>query len=151
MGPSSGQYYDLKEGDHVVWLRTGAYAEYSTAAAVKTIVIPDGLEPGQAAAALLQGLTALTMIRESYAVKTGDWILVHAAAGGVGLWLCQLLKSVGARIIGTTSGGGKGELAREFGAEFLIDSKTENVVDRVLDITSGEGVNAVFDGVSLEL
>jgi NADPH2:quinone reductase len=138
LGPS-GDFYGLKEGDKVVWMKTASYAEYSAAAAVKAIKIPDGIKPGVAAAACLQGLTALTMIRESYEVKSGDWILVHAAAGGTGLLLCQLLKAIGARVIGTASTGGKCELAKENGAEFVIDYSQEKVVDKVLELTNGNG------------
>jgi NADPH2:quinone reductase len=83
------------------------------------------------------------MIRESYHVQSGDWVLVHAAAGGVGLWLCQLLKVVGARVIGTAGTGGKLELARENGAEFMVDYTKEDLVGRVNDITGGDGVAAV--------
>lgn len=100
-----------------------------------------------AAAAVLQGLTALTMIRESYAVQPGDWVLVHAAAGGVGLWLCQLLRVVGARVIGTASTAEKMALARKNGADYVINYSHEDVVARVKDTTAGAGVAAVFDGV----
>ncbi|TVY36002.1 putative quinone oxidoreductase, partial [Lachnellula cervina] len=110
------------------------------------VVIPSALPAGIAAAALLQGLTALTMIRESYHVQKGDWILVHAAAGGVGLWLCQLLRAVGARTIGTASTAEKLELAKENGAEVVVNYKTEtDFVGRIKEITGGEGVKAVFD------
>lgn len=86
------------------------------------------------------------MIRESYHVQKGDWILVHAAAGGVGLWLCQLLRAVGARTIGTASTAEKLELAKENGAEVVVNYKTEtDFVGRIKEITGGEGVKAVFD------
>ena len=134
-------------GDRVVWLGTGAYAQYSAAPAVKAVKVPEGVPEGHAAAALLQGLTALTLIHEAYAVQKGDWILVQAAAGGVGLWLCQLLKDVGARTIGTASSAAKLQLARDNGAGWEIDYSHEDVVARVKEITGGEGVRAVFDGV----
>jgi NADPH2:quinone reductase len=98
-GPG-GNLYNLKVGDRVVWMGLAAYAEYTATPAAKTHVVPADLKPGVAAAGLLQGLTALTLIKEAHEVKKGDWVLVHAAAGGVGLWLCQLLKAVGARTIG---------------------------------------------------
>ncbi len=130
----------------MVWLGTSAYAEYSAAPAAKTHLIPSALEPGVAAAAILQGLTALTLIKEAYEVKKGDWVLVHAAAGGVGLWLCQLLKAVGARTIGTASTTEKIELAKANGAEFMINYKEEkNFVEKVKEITGGQGVNVVYD------
>lgn len=115
--------------------------------AVKSHKIPQELEPGVAAAALLQGLTALTLIREAYLVKKGEWVLVHAAAGGVGLWLCQLLKAVGARTIGTSSNAEKLQLAKDNGAEVVINYKdeAEGFAARVKEITGGEGVSVVFD------
>jgi len=144
-GPG-GELYNLKAGDRVVFMGTSAYAEYTAAPAAKAHIIPSGLEPGIAAASILQGLTALTIIRESYEVKKGDWILVHAAAGGVGLWLCQLLKAVGARTIGTASTAEKIELAKKNGAEFVINYKEEkDFVEAVKKITGPQGVAAVFD------
>nr|OQO13164.1 hypothetical protein B0A51_16978 [Rachicladosporium sp. CCFEE 5018] len=142
-----GDTHGLKDGDHVVILAEGTYAEYTAAPAAKAAKIPDGLEPKIAAGALLQGLTALTMIRESYHVQKGDWILVHAAAGGTGLWLVQLLKAVGARTIGTASTDEKVELAKKAGAEVVINYSHEDVKAKVMELTSGAGVAAVFDGV----
>lgn len=121
-------------------------AEYTSVSASKAHIIPSALAPGIAAAALLQGLTALTLIRESYPVQKGDWVLVHAAAGGVGLWMCQLLRVVGARTIGTASTAEKMKLAKENGAEVVVNYKEEkNFVERIKEITGGEGVRAVFD------
>jgi NADPH2:quinone reductase len=125
---------------------TGAYAEYTAAPAAKTHVVPSAIPPGNAAASILQGLTALTLMREAYFVKKGDWVLVHAAAGGVGLCFCQLLKAVGARVIGTASTADKIELAKKNGAEFMINYKEEkDFVGKVKEITRGEGVAVVFD------
>ncbi|KAA8570744.1 hypothetical protein EYC84_000139 [Monilinia fructicola] len=121
--------------------------KYTTIPAQKVHSIPAELAPGIAAAAFLQGLTALTLIREAYHVQPNDWILVHAAAGGVGLWLCQLLRVVGAKVIATASSAAKLELAKENGAAVGINNKEEDIVKRVLDITKGEGVHAVFDSV----
>ncbi|KAH8812597.1 hypothetical protein F5884DRAFT_820433 [Xylogone sp. PMI_703] len=143
---------DLVVSDRVVYLPPNtAYAEYTLAPLIHTARVPEGVPPGIAAASLLQGLTALTLIRESYPVKKGDWILVHAAAGGVGLWLCQLLKAVGARTIGTASTPEKIQLAKDNGAEFMINYRLEgeegDVVKKVNELTGGAGVAAVFDGV----
>lgn len=142
---SLGDFYGLKKGDKVVWLATSAYAEYTAVPASKAILIPYFIKPGIAAAALLQGLTALTLIREAHLVKANDWVLVHAAAGGVGLWLMQLLRIVGAQTIATASTPEKLELAKENGAMYALNYKTESVIDRVMDITGGDGVVAVFD------
>lgn len=135
----------MKEGDRVVYYGGASYAEFTPSMAKHTIAIPSELAPGIACASLLQGLTALTMIRESYHVQKGDWVLVHAAAGGVGLWLMQLLRAVGAKTIGTASTKEKLDLATKNGASYTINYKEEDVVKRVLEIAGPDGVAAVFD------
>ncbi|KAI0176344.1 NAD(P)-binding protein [Hypoxylon sp. FL1284] len=142
-----GETYGLKEGDRVVYMAEGTYAEYSAVKASSAVAIPAGIPPRMAAAAFLQGLTALTLIREAAAVKAGDWVLVHAAAGGTGLWLVQLLKSVGARTIGTASTPEKVALALKAGAEVVVDYSREDVDAKVKELTGGAGVSAVLDGV----
>jgi NADPH:quinone reductase len=134
-------------GTCVAFIGLNTYAEYTSTTYAKAIPVPPSLPPDLAAASLLQGLTALTLIREAHPVKPGDFVLVHAAAGGMGLWLCQLLKWVGAHTIGTASTVTKGELARANGAEWVVDYSREDVVARVKEITGGAGVVAVFDGV----
>jgi NADPH2:quinone reductase len=127
-----------------------AYAEYTAVPSTYVVTIPDSIDSKMAAAALLQALTALTLIRDAYAVQKGDWILVTAAAGGVGLWLCQLLKAVGARVIATASTEEKRQLAKENGAEVVLEyyeDDRDKFVKKVLEITGGEGVAAVFDSV----
>ena len=99
------------------------------------------------AAALLQGLTAVTLIREAYHVQKGDWVLVHAAAGGMGTWLCQLLKSVGAMIIATASTEDKRALAKKNGATYVFGYEQDVLIDEVNKLTEGNGVRAIFDGV----
>lgn len=101
----------------------------------------------EGAAIGIQALTAWTMIRESYYVKKGDVILVHAAAGGVGLILCQMLHYLGATVIGTVSTDEKAKMAREHGADHVIIYTREDVVDRVNELTNGLGCHAVYDGV----
>lgn len=143
-----GDVYDLKKGDRVVWMGSGGYAEYTAVNVLHVARIPEGIPETIAVAALLQGLTALTMIRESHPTKAREFCLVHAAAGGVGLWLCQLLKALGARVIGTASNATKIEEAKNAGAEFMIDySQEKDLVSKVMEITGGNGVDAVFDGV----
>jgi NADPH2:quinone reductase len=136
---------DLTPGTRVAYMGQSAYAEYTAAPANYTIPIPDSISTKTAAASLLQALTAVTLIRDAYEVQKGDWVLVTAAAGGVGLWLCQSLKSVGARVIATASTEEKRALAKENGAEFLL--AYEDVPKKVMEITNGEGVHAVFDSV----
>ncbi|WPB03087.1 uncharacterized protein RHO25_007724 [Cercospora beticola] len=143
----TGELHGFQEGDKVVWMDVGAYAEYSVIPAGKAVKVPSDMEPKIGAAALLQGLTALTLIREAHPVKKGDWVLVHAAAGGTGLWLTQLLKSVGANIIGTASTPEKVELAKKAGATHMINYSHEDVKSKVNELTNGQGVIAVFDGV----
>ncbi|OTA96909.1 hypothetical protein M434DRAFT_8355 [Hypoxylon sp. CO27-5] len=142
-----GELYGLKEGDRVVWMGEGAYTEYTAIPAVKAVKIPEGLAPKVAAASLLQGLTALTLVREAYHVNKGDWVLVHAAAGGTGLWLVQLLHSIGANTIGTASTQEKVDLALKAGAAHVINYSHEDVKAKVSALTGGKGVVAVFDGV----
>lgn len=143
----TGNVYNLSVGDRVAWMAQGAYAEFTAVPALSAAKIPGDITSDIGAASLLQGLTALTLIRESHHVQKGDWVLVHAAAGGVGLWLCQLLRAVGAHTIGTASTEEKRELAKKAGAEYVIDYTKEKVLDKVLELTGGKGAVAVFDGV----
>ena len=143
-----GNIYNLKIGDRVMWFGVlGSNAEYTAVPALRVHVIPSGIPEGVGAAAAVQGLTALTLIKEAHDVKKGEWVLVHAAAGGCGLWLCQLLREVGARVIGTASTPEKMQLAQQNGAEFLINYVEQDVVVEVKAITGGEGVAVVYDGV----
>ena len=141
----------LKVGERAVYLGTAAYAEYTAAPAFHTFALPSSISDETAAASLLQGLTALTLIRDAHAVQKGDWVLVHAAAGGMGLWLCQLLKAVGAHTIGTASTPEKREIASKAGAEVVLEYPetmgTEAFVAKVKELTGGKGVPVVFDGV----
>jgi NADPH:quinone reductase-like Zn-dependent oxidoreductase len=142
-----GDTLGFKDGDRVVWMAEGAYAEYTAVPASKVSKLPKEIPEKVAAAAYLQGLTALTLIRESHHVKKGDWVLVHAAAGGVGLWLCQLLRAVGANTIGTASTQEKVDLAKKAGATHMINYSNDDVKSKVMELTNNQGVIAVFDGV----
>lgn len=141
---------DLKTGSRVAYMGQSAYAEYVAVPVNYTVPLPDSIPTKTAAASLLQALTAVTLIRDAYTVQKGDWILVTAAAGGVGLWLCQLLKAVGARVIATASTEEKRNLAKQNGAEVLLEyheNDKDLFVKKVLETTGGEGVHAVFDSV----
>jgi NADPH2:quinone reductase len=92
-------------------------------------------------------MLAWTLVKEAYPVQKGDYILVHAAAGGVGLLLCQMASYLGAHVIGTTSTPEKAKLAKENGAEYIIDYSKESIVDKVLELTGGNGVQGIYDGV----
>ncbi|KAM0276940.1 hypothetical protein ACHAQH_006225 [Verticillium albo-atrum] len=136
------------EGTRVVYMGSvGAYASYSAVPAALVVAIPDALPLDVAAAAWLQGLTAWTFVREAGEVKSGEWALVHAAAGGVGGLLVQMLKAVGARVIATAGSDEKLDAARAKGADFGVNSRSETLVDEVKKITGGHGVDVVFDGV----
>lgn len=136
-----------KEGARVVYMSDGTYAEYTAVPAEKVVLIPDNLSEDKAAAGYLQGLTAWTFVREAANVQAGQWTLVHAAAGGVGLLLVQMLRSVGAKVIGTASSDEKLELVKKNGAEYTINSRTDDLVSKVKEITGGHGVDAIFDGI----
>ncbi|KAF7302705.1 NAD(P)-binding protein [Mycena chlorophos] len=125
----------------------GAAADYAALAWKGVFVLPDGVSTRIGAAARTQGTTVLTFIEEAYNVQKGDTILVHTVAGGLGLLFAQLIKLRGATVIGTTSTPEKAAIAKANGADHVILYKDEDVVARVLEITKGEGVEAVFDGV----
>ncbi|WP_188259801.1 quinone oxidoreductase family protein [Azospirillum tabaci] len=138
----------LKPGDRVGYAPLiGAYAESRLAPADRLIPLPSWIEDRQAAAMLLQGMTAQFLLRSTYAVQPGDTILVQAAAGGVGQILCQWAKHLGATVIGTVSSDEKAELARAAGCDHPIVYTRENFVNRVKDLTDGQGVPVVYDGV----
>lgn len=139
-------------GDYVGYIHSDSQAEYTVVDADRTVKIPQEIEEGILAASLIQGITALSMIKESYPVKKGDVVLVHAAAGGVGLWLLQLLRHIGAaKIIATASTEEKLAAAKQHGATHVINYSAtdgEDWVSRVKEITKEDGgVMAVFDGV----
>jgi NADPH:quinone reductase len=139
---------DFKLGDRVVWLHSGGYAAYTAVPAEKTIKIPAGISDEDGLGAFLMGITAISLVQESHKVERGQWVLCHAAAGGMGLLMCQVLKRLGARMIGTAGGPEKCALAKENGAEFVIDYKAEkDWVGKVKEITGGEGVHVVYDSV----
>ncbi|KAK9313668.1 hypothetical protein V1524DRAFT_435180 [Lipomyces starkeyi] len=138
----------FKVGDRVAWLGSGAFAEYSAVDEGRSVsVIPEDIDFKTAAASLLQGLTALSLVKDAYEVKPGDWILVQAAAGGMGLLLCQLINNIGAHAIGTVSTPEKAALAKSAGAEYVINYTEDDYVKKVLELTDGLGVHAAFDGV----
>ncbi|KAJ7109860.1 NAD-P-binding protein [Mycena epipterygia] len=125
----------------------GIHSDYASVPWKVVHVLPSSVSTRIGAAALSQGLTVLTFIEEAYTVKKGDIILVHTVAGGLGLLFAQLIKARGATVIGTTSTKAKAELAKAYGADHVILYKDEGTVQRVLELTNGVGVDAVFDGV----
>jgi len=139
---------DLKVGDRVAYSGpVGAYAEVLLRPADRLVKIPAGVDDKVAAAMMLKGLTTQYLIRRTYRVKKGDTILMHAAAGGVGLILCQWAKALGATVIGTVGSEDKAALAKKAGCKHVIVLSKENFVERVKTITKGKGVPVVYDGV----
>jgi len=125
----------------------GSYAELSIAPAERLVKIPEGVSTRKAAAAMLQGLTAHYLATSTYTLQMGDWCLVHAAAGGVGLLLCQIARMRGALAIGTVSTEEKARLAREAGAHATINYTSQDFVAEVRRLTGGKGVKVVYDSV----
>ena len=140
---------DIKVGDRVAYASApiGSYAEARLIAADRVVKIPDAVSDQQAASMMLKGMTAQYLIRRSHVVKPGDTILFHAAAGGVGLILCQWAKHLGATVIGTVGSEEKAVLATANGCDHIINYRNEDFVARVAEITGGKKCAVVYDGV----
>src|SRR5262245_24478783 len=139
---------DVKVGDKVAYTGVaGAYAEHAAVPADRLVVLPAGVSTRQGAAAMLQGMTAHYLACTTWPLKAGDTCLVHAAAGGVGLLLCQMAKMRGARVIGTVSTDEKAKLAREAGAAEVIQYTTQDFEAEVKRLTGGKGLQVVYDSV----
>jgi NADPH2:quinone reductase len=140
---------NLRVGNRVAYVlpKPGAASELSNVPADRLVKIPNGVSDQQAAAIMLKGLTAHYLIRRTYRVAKGDYILVHAAAGGVGLLLCQWAKSLGAKVIGVVGSQPKADLASKNGCRHTLISGQDDIVARVKEITRGEGVAVVYDSV----
>ena len=138
-------------GDKVAWPSSlGSYSQVHAVNAASVVRVPDGVSLDVACAAMLQGMTAHYLIASLYEVKSGDTALVHAAAGGVGKLLCQLISNRGATVIGTASTAEKAEIARTAGATHVIRYDSEDVAAKAKELTNGIGVDVVYDGVGQE-
>lgn len=138
----------FKVGDRVAWCSVpGTYAQLAVAPVEKLISIPEGVSSQQAAAAMLQGMTAHYLAHSTYSIRPGDEILIHAGAGGVGLLLTQIAKSLGARVFTTVSNEEKAELSREAGADEVILYTQQDFADSIQKLVSGAGLHAVYDSV----
>jgi len=138
----------LKPGDRVAYTGVmGSYAEYAAVPADRLVRLPDKIMDEQAAAAMLQGMTAHYLIYTTYPLKKGETTLIHAAAGGVGLLLVQMAKNIGARVIGTAGSAEKAKLAREAGADEVILYNEQDFEAETKRLTDGKGVHVVYDGV----
>ena len=137
-----------KVGERVAYASLlGAYAEYAVVPADRVVVLPDGVSTQQGAAVMLQGMTAHYLATSTYALKSGDMCLVHAAAGGVGLLLCQIAKLRGARVLGTVSTREKAALARGAGADDVILYTEQDFETEVKRLTNGAGLQVIYDSV----
>ncbi len=138
----------FKPGDRVAWTNVqGGYTEQAAIPADKLVKVPQGVSDQQAAATMLQGMTAHYLCHSTYPVQRGDTVLVHAAAGGVGLLLVQMCHNIGARVVGTVSTEEKAKLARAAGADEIILYTQSDFETETKRLTGGKGVNAVFDSV----
>jgi NADPH2:quinone reductase len=139
----------LRAGDRVAYAGNtpGAYAEERVVDAARVMKLPDGVSDREGAALALKGLTAWFLLRRCHRVKRNEWILLHAAAGGVGLIALQWAAALGARVIATVGSDEKAELVREHGAAEVIVTSRENVAERVRTITKKRGVTVAYDGV----
>jgi NADPH2:quinone reductase len=144
-----GDAVELAVGDRVAYCSAGfgAYSEALNLPAERLVPLPDAIDFEAAAAMMLKGQTTEYLIQRTYALQAGETCLYHAAAGGVGLIFGQWAKSIGAHVIGTVGSEEKAEIARAHGYEHVINYRTENVVDRVLEITGGAKLPVVYDGV----
>src|SRR5207248_1771422 len=139
---------EVKVGDKVAYTGVpGAYAQYAAVPAARLVVLPQGVSTKQGAAIMLQGMTAHYLASSTYPLKNGDRCLVHAAAGGVGLILCQIARLRGAKVIGTVSTDEKAKLAREAGADETILYTRQDFAAEVKRITGGKGLQVVYDSV----
>ena len=140
---------DVGPGDRVAYAcpPTGAYAERRVVPAAQMVKLPHGIAPETAAAMMLKGMTAQYLLKDTAPVRPGDFVLVHAAAGGVGLILCQWAKHLGCTVIGTVGSDEKATLARAHGCEHPVVYTRENFPDRVREITSGKGCRVIYDGI----
>jgi NADPH2:quinone reductase len=138
----------LATGDRVAWASSaGTYAQYVAVPADKVVKIPEAIGFPEAAAAMLQGMTAHYLAVDTYPIQKGDTVLIHAGAGGVGQLLIQVAKNRGARVLATVSTEAKAELARKAGADEVILYTQKDFEEEVKRLTEGAGVNAVYDGV----
>ena len=139
---------EVRKGDRVAYaMSVGSYAEYAVVPAWKLVPIPTGVDVRTAAAAMLQGMTAHFLATSTYPLKQDDSALVHAAAGGVGGLLIQVAKTRGARVFGTVSTEEKARIAREAGADEVINYKEKDFESEVMRLSGGKGVNVVYDSV----
>jgi len=142
----------FKPGDSACYMfNLGAYAEKRIIAADALMPVPDGIDPKNIAGTFLRGMTAQYLLRQAYRVEAGDTVLIHTAAGGMGTLLCQWAKALGVTVIGTVGSDEKAGIARDSGCAHVINSRSEDIAARVSEITGGDGVAAIYDGIGLDV
>ena len=145
---AGGGVRNVKVGDRVAYASVqGSYAEYAAVPAEKLVIVPDGVDLELAAAVMLQGMTAHYLVHSTYPLRVGETAIVHAAAGGVGLLLVQLAKSLGARVIGTAGSQEKAQLARGAGADEVIVYTETDFETEAKRLLGGRGADVIYDGV----
>lgn len=138
----------IKPGDRIAYVNVpGAYSEAANIPEWRAVKLPDSIPDETAAACMLKGMTAQYLLKRTYPVKASETILVHAAAGGVGLILCQWAKALGVTVIGTVGSDSKRELALANGCAYVFNSRTDDIPAKVKEITDGEGVPVVYDSI----
>jgi NADPH2:quinone reductase len=143
-----GEVKSWKPGDRVAYcMVVGSYAEYAAIPAERAVRVPEAVSDQQAAAAMLQGMTAHYLVRSTYPLKKGETVLIHAAAGGVGLLLVQMARQIGARVIATAGTDEKAKLAREAGADEVIVYTRQDFEAETKRLTDGKGAHVIYDGV----
>jgi NADPH:quinone reductase len=139
---------EVRVGQRVAWTGVnGAYATHALVAVDRLVQVPEGVSSKVAAAVMLQGMTAHYLLHDTYPIKRGEWCVIHAAAGGVGLLFCQMAKRLGARTIGTAGNDDKARLARKAGAEEVIVYTKQDFEAEVRRLTGGTGASVVYDSV----
>ncbi|HWE24611.1 MAG TPA: quinone oxidoreductase [Myxococcales bacterium] len=139
---------DIRTGQRVAWTNVnGTYATHAVVPAERLVPVPEGVSGKVAAAVMLQGMTAHYLTHDTYPLKRGEWCVIHAAAGGVGLLFCQIAKRIGARTIGTAGNEEKARLARQAGAEEVIVYTKQDFEAEVRRLTGGTGASVVYDSV----
>lgn len=140
---------NFKVGDRVAYVHTttGSYSEVRNVPAARLVKLPRSIRDEQAAAIMLKGLTAEYLLRRTYRVQRGDWILVHAAVGGVGVLLCQWAKALGAQVIGVVGSPAKAALAKKNGCKHVLVMGRDAIIESVKKITKGAGVKVVYDSI----
>lgn len=142
---------DFNIGDRVAYLAGGSCAEFTVAPAKNALCLPTSISTQAGAALLLQGMTAAYLTTASHVIQPGQWVLVPAAAGGTGSLVCRMAKRLGGRVIAIVGSPDKAEVALTSGAEAVINHRTDDIIARVMDITSNHGVDVVYDGVGQAL